>query len=71
MWDWIRFVCSAIALVAFSIRLSEENDRKDPNPVLCAALAELIAYEGTQVRTRVEDLCDRRPIGDRPWLKRD
>jgi len=70
MWDWIRFICSAIALVAFSIRLSEEHERKDSNPILCAALTELIAYEGTQVRSRVEDIFDTRPVKDRPWLKR-
>ncbi len=69
MWDWIRFICSTIALVAFAIRLSEENNRNPPNPILRAALTELIAYEGVQVRERVEDLCDTRPIGDRPWLK--
>jgi len=69
MWDWIRFICSAIALVAFSIRLSEENERQPSNPILRAALTELIAYEGQMVRERVEDIFDTRPIGERPWLK--
>jgi len=71
MWNWIRFICSAIALVAFSIRLSEENDRKEPNPILRTALAELVAYEGKMVRDRVEDIFDTRPVKDRPWLKRE
>jgi hypothetical protein len=67
MWNWIRFVCSTIALIAFSIRLSEEKERKDLNPVLVAALAELIAYEGIQVRDRVTDLLD--VEGNKSWLK--
>lgn len=67
MWNWIRFVCSTIALIAFSIRLAEEKERKDFNPILVAALAELIAYEGIQVRARVEDMFD--VEGNKSWLK--
>jgi hypothetical protein len=61
MWNWIRFVCSTIALIAFSIRLAEEVERKTSNHLLCSALTELIAYEGTQVRARVEDMFDTEP----------
>jgi len=67
MWTWIRFVCSTIALIAFAIRLAEEKERKDLNPVLVAALAELIAYEGIQVRDRVTDLLD--VEGNKSWLR--
>lgn len=65
MWVWIRFVCSTIALIAFAIRLSEEVERKASNHLLCSALTELIAYEGTQVRERVADLFDTNPS----WVK--
>ena len=65
MWVWIRFVCSTIALIAFSIRLAEEVERKTSNRLLCSALAELIAYEGTQVRARVEDMFDT----EQTWLR--
>ena len=67
MWNWVRFVCSTIALIAFAIRLAEEKERKDLNPVLVAALAELIAYEGIQVRARVTDLLD--VEGNKSWLR--
>jgi len=67
MWVWVRFVCSTIALIAFSIRLAEEKERRDLNPVLVAALAELIAYEGIQVRDRVIDMLD--VEGNKSWLK--
>jgi hypothetical protein len=67
MWVWVRFVCSTIALIAFAIRLAEEKERKDLNPVLVAALAELIAYEGIQVRARVTDLLD--VEGNKSWLR--
>jgi len=67
MWNWVRFVCSTIALLAFAIRLAEEKERKDLNPVLVAALAELIAYEGIQVRARVTDLLD--VEGNKSWLR--
>jgi hypothetical protein len=67
MWVWFRFVCSTIALIAFAIRLAEEKERKDLNPVLVAALAELIAYEGIQVRARVTDLLD--VEGNKSWLR--
>jgi hypothetical protein len=67
MWNWIRFICSTIALIAFAIRLAEEKERKDLNPVLVAALAELIAYEGIQVRARVTDLLD--VEGNKSWLR--
>jgi hypothetical protein len=58
MWVWIRFICSTVALIAFSIRLAEEVERKTSNHLLCSALTELIAYEGSQVRSRVEELFD-------------
>jgi len=61
MWVWTRLVCSTIALLAFAVRLAEEKERKDLNPVLVAALAELIAYEGIQVRDRVADMLDTGP----------
>ena len=67
MWNLVRFVCSTIALIAFAVRLSEEKERKDLNPVLVAALAELIAYEGIQVRARVTDLLD--VEGNKSWLR--
>jgi len=67
MWNWCRFVCSTIALIAFAVRLAEEKERKDLNPVLVAALAELIAYEGIQVRARVTDLLD--VEGNKSWLR--
>jgi len=57
MWTIVRLVCSTVALVAFSIRLSEEDEQEHPNPLLRAALLELVAFEGDQMRKRVEELC--------------
>jgi hypothetical protein len=57
MWTWVRLFCSAVALIAFAIRLSEEDEQPHPNLVLRASLAELIAFEGEQIRKDVEDIC--------------
>ena len=65
MWVLVRFVCSTIALIAFAIRLAEEVERKTSNHLLCSALTELIAYEGSQVRSRVEELFDT----EQTWLR--
>jgi len=58
LWTWVRLTCSVIALIAFAIRLSEEDEQPHPNQVLRASLTELLAFEGDQVRTRVEELCN-------------
>ena len=57
LWSLVRLSCSVIALIAFSIRLSEEDEQEHPNQVLRASLTELIAYEGDQVRRDVEGMC--------------
>jgi len=57
LWTLVRLTCSLVALVSFSIRLSEEDEQPHPNQVLRASLTELIAFEGDQVRERVQELC--------------
>ena len=56
LWTLVRLFCSVTALIAFSIRLSEEDEQEHPNQVLRASLTELIAFEGMQARERVKEL---------------
>lgn len=56
LWTLVRLACSLTALIAFSIRLSEEDEQPRPNQILRASLTELIAFEGRQCRERAEEL---------------
>jgi hypothetical protein len=59
LWTWVKLACSVNALIAFAIRLSEEDEQEHPNQVLRASLTELISFEGNQVRKDVQELCQK------------